>query len=69
MFKGETITSIYTILGSQSNPIKAVISRTGEVRLFGSKYSQVALLELELFNGNSLNNVSWKRTSSFFTNR
>lgn len=52
---------IYRMRGDIETPIlRVTISPTGEVNLFGTKQSYSSdLYPLELFNGNSLNNVEW----------
>jgi len=50
--------------GTDTNPlIKLVISRTGEVTMFGSKTNGGPLYPLVLTNGNAFNNLPWSATS------
>lgn len=57
---GGTIGAVYNFTGTATSPIvKVVISKTGEVTMYGSKYGGGPLLPLELFNGNSFNNFKW----------
>lgn len=58
------IDQIYNMKGTNTNPlIKLVISRTGEVTMFGSKINGGPLYPLVLTNGNAFNNLSWSATS------
>ena len=51
--------------GNSTNPlVKVVISRTGQVTMFGSKTSGGPLYELKLVNGNSFNTFPWSATQS-----
>lgn len=43
--------------------IRVVISPTGAVTMFGSKFSGGPLFPLELFNGNAFNNIVWNASS------
>ncbi len=46
--------------GTAANPlIRVVINPDGTIALFGSKTSGGPLFPLELFNGNSLNTITW----------
>lgn len=57
----ETNTSvIWKMTGTATNPlIRVVINPDGTIALFGSKTSGGPLFPLELFNGNSLNTITW----------
>ncbi|MGB3065913.1 hypothetical protein [Sphingobacterium thalpophilum] len=58
------IDQIYNMKGTDTNPlIKLVISRTGEVTMFGSKTNGGPLYPLVLTNGNAFNNLPWSATS------
>ncbi len=62
---GKKIDEVYNMKGTSSAPlVKVVISRTGQVTLFGSKTSGGPLYELKLFNGNSFNTFPWSATQS-----
>ncbi|MEN5233514.1 hypothetical protein [Sphingobacterium faecium] len=57
---GANVPSIYSMTGTAANPlIKIVISRFGEVTLFGSKSSGGPLFPLVLMTGTQFNNFSW----------
>ncbi|KQT16760.1 hypothetical protein ASG31_10285 [Chryseobacterium sp. Leaf404] len=50
--------------GNTASPlIRVVISYTGMVSLYGSKTAGGALFPLELFNGNTFNNIPWNTSS------
>jgi len=56
---------VYNMKGTSTNPlVKVVISRTGQVTMFGSKTSGGPLYELKLVNGNSFNTFPWSATQS-----
>lgn len=62
--EGGTIQQIYDMAGTATNPlIRVVISRTGEVTMYGSKTSGGALYPLVLTQG-SFNTVPWSPTSN-----
>ncbi len=57
--------NIYDLRGTATKPlIKLVISRTGQVTMFGSKTSGGELYPLVLTNGNSFNTFPWNGTQS-----
>lgn len=57
--------NIYDLRGTATKPlIKLVISRTGEVTMFGSKTSGGELYPLVLTNGNAFNTFPWNGTQS-----
>lgn len=59
------IDQVYNMKGTSTSPlIKLVISRTGQVTMFGSKTSGGPLYELKLVNGNSFNTFPWSATQS-----
>ncbi|MCT3897869.1 hypothetical protein HZQ13_07140 [Elizabethkingia anophelis] len=59
------IPQIYEMTGTANRPlIRVVISREGNVSMFGSKSSGGVLLPLEPFNNNWFNRVFWSRTGS-----
>lgn len=59
------IGNIYDMKGTASKPlIKLVISRTGEVTMFGSKTSGGELYPLILTNGNAFNTFPWNGIQS-----
>ncbi|MGJ1408415.1 fimbrillin family protein [Sphingobacterium thalpophilum] len=61
---GSNISQIYSLTGTAAAPIlRVVISRTGEVKLYGSKVSGGALYPLRLTAG-SFNQVNWSPTSN-----
>lgn len=61
--EGGTIDAIYNMKGAKATPIvKVVISKLGEVRMFGSKKNNGPLYELELINGNTFNKFEWNKT-------
>ncbi len=58
------IPNIWLIIGSEATPmIRVKISSSGVVSLFGSKASNGPLYPLELFNSNSLKQVTWNSTT------
>lgn len=62
--EGGTIQQIYDMTGTVANPlIRVVISRTGEVTMYGSKISGGLLYPLVLTQG-SFNTVPWSATSN-----
>lgn len=62
---GKRIDEVYNMKGTSTNPlVKVVISRTGQVTMFGSKTSGGPLYELKLVNGNSFNTFPWSATQS-----
>ena len=59
------VPNIWTLTGDSIHPIIQVdISPEGTVKIYGSRTSGGPLEELELFNGNYFNNISWNKTSS-----
>lgn len=63
--EGGTIPAIWTMTGTTANPIvKIVISRFGEVTMFGSKKSGGKLYPLRLKSGTSFNTFVWAPGSS-----
>ncbi len=61
---GGTISQIYNLTGTATNPIiRVVISRTGEVTMYGSKLSGGPLYPLVLTAG-SFNTVPWSSSSN-----
>jgi len=61
---GTTIPQIYSMIGTATNPIiRVVISRSGEVQMYGSKSSGGALYPLVLTQG-SFNTVPWNTTTN-----
>ncbi|MDV3951197.1 hypothetical protein CMT77_03110 [Elizabethkingia anophelis] len=59
------IPQIYEMTGTANRPlIRVVISRDGNVSMFGSKSSGGVLLPLEPYNNNWFNRVTWNRTGS-----
>ncbi len=56
---------IWDLEGTPSAPlVRVVISKYGKISLFGSKSSGGALEPLELYNGNTLNNIKWNTTGT-----
>ncbi|MCT3897928.1 hypothetical protein [Elizabethkingia anophelis] len=56
---------IWDLEGTPSAPlVRVVISKDGKISLFGSKSSGGALEPLELYNGNTLNNIKWNTTGT-----
>ncbi len=61
---GGSVPQIYSMTGTATNPIiKVVISRSGEVTLFGSKSSGGELFPLMLTNGNAFNHFPWSNSA------
>lgn len=61
---GVTVPQIFNMLGTATNPIlRVVISRTGEVTMYGSKSAGGELFPLKLTQG-SFNTVPWSATSN-----
>ncbi len=64
-YETDTEGDIWEMTGTPENPlIRVVISPAGNISLFGSKTSGGALFPLELFNGNSLNTITWNSGAS-----
>ncbi|MBE8712215.1 hypothetical protein [Sphingobacterium hungaricum] len=62
---GDDIAAVYNMKGTEAKPlVKIVISRFGEVTMFGSKVNGGPLYELELFNGNTFNTFPWSGTGT-----
>ncbi len=62
--EGGTVPQVYSLTGTAANPvIRVVISRSGEVSMYGSKSNGGALYPLELTLG-SFNTVPWNSTSN-----
>lgn len=62
--EGGTVPQVYNLTGSAANPvIRVVISRTGEVTMYGSKSNSGELYPLVLTQG-SFNTVPWSSTSN-----
>jgi len=56
---------IYALTGNATNPIiRVTINRDGTVNLLGSKTSGGALLPLQIYNGSTLNNITWNTTGN-----
>ncbi|HIB8181144.1 TPA: hypothetical protein ACWX1I_002550 [Elizabethkingia anophelis] len=56
---------IWDLEGTSSAPlVRVVISKDGKISLFGSKSSGGALEPLELYNGNTFNNIKWNTTGT-----
>ncbi|MFZ4263314.1 hypothetical protein ACFRAE_14840 [Sphingobacterium sp. HJSM2_6] len=61
----ETIPAVYNMVGTLERPVvKVVISRTGEVEMWGSKKSGGKLYPLVLYNNTSFNKFTWNRTGA-----
>ncbi len=59
-YETDTEGDIWEMTGTAANPlIRVVINPDGTIALFGSKTSGGPLFPLELFNGNSLNTITW----------
>ncbi len=59
-YETDTEGDIWQMTGTAANPlIRVVINPDGTIALFGSKTSGGPLFPLELFNGNSLNTITW----------
>src|SRR5690606_28954341 len=59
-YETDTEGDIWEMTGTEENPlIRVVINSSGTIALFGSKTSGGPLFPLELFNGNSLNTITW----------
>jgi hypothetical protein len=62
--EGGTIPQIFNMTGTATNPlVRVVISRNGQVNLFGSKSSGGELYPLVLFNGNTFNTFVWSNAA------
>ncbi|MVW90822.1 hypothetical protein FCL53_02415 [Elizabethkingia meningoseptica] len=58
------IPQIYSMTGTQQNPlVRVVISKDGNITMFGSKTGGGPLFPLELTNGVTFNKVKWNTTS------
>lgn len=63
--QSDVISNIWTIIGTPAAPaVRLVVSANGVVTMYGSKTSGGALEPLELFNGNTFNNVIWNSTGT-----
>lgn len=59
------IPTIYSMEGVAGKPlIRVVISKDGQVSLFGSKSSGGPLEPMELYNGSTFNKIKWNTTGS-----
>src|SRR5690606_30333883 len=64
LWNGTTIPAIYQLTGNPSNPlIRVTISASGEVMIYGSRTIDSGLEELELYNGNSFNTITWNTSA------
>jgi len=64
-YETDTEGDIWQMTGTPEHPlIQVVISPSGNISLFGSKTSGGALFPLELFNGNTLNTITWNSGAS-----
>lgn len=64
-YETDTEGDIWEMSGDTENPlIRVVIAPDGTISLFGSKVSGGPLFPLELFNGNSLNIITWNSGSA-----
>ncbi|WP_180269101.1 fimbrillin family protein [Sphingobacterium sp. 1.A.5] len=62
---GENMDMIYDLRGTLERPIlRIMISRNGEVKMFGSKVNNGPLFPLKLKDGKTFNNVIWNKTGS-----
>lgn len=62
---GDQVDMIYLLRGTNANPIiRIVISKTGEVQMFGSKVSNGPLFPLRLKGDRTFNKVDWNKTGS-----
>jgi len=62
---GDQVDMIYMLKGTSVNPIiRIVISKTGEVQLFGSKVNNGPLFPLRLKGNRTFNKVTWNSTGS-----
>jgi len=60
--EGGTIPAVYNMVGTAARPVvKVVISREGEVTMYGSKSSGGILYPLVLFNGTTFKKVTWNK--------
>ncbi|WP_312421684.1 hypothetical protein [Epilithonimonas sp.] len=60
-----SIPQIYTMTGTAANPlVRIIIHKNGTVNMYGSKVSGGQLFPLQLYNGNTFNNITWNRTGS-----
>lgn len=60
-----SIPQIYTMTGTAANPlVRIIIHKNGTVNMYGSKVSGGQLFPLQLFNGNTFNNITWNKTGS-----
>ncbi len=60
-----TVPQIYNMTGTAANPlVRIIIHKNGSVSMYGSKVSGGSLFPLQLYNGNTFNNITWNRTGS-----
>ncbi len=60
-----SIPHIYNMTGNATNPlVRIIIHKNGSVNMYGSKVSGGQLFPLQLYNGNTFNNITWNRTGS-----
>lgn len=63
IWEKNSIPDIWRLIGTKENPIiRVIIDPNGIVTMFGSKTSGGKLEPLELFNGNTFNNITWNTT-------
>ncbi|WP_312078920.1 thrombospondin type 3 repeat-containing protein [Chryseobacterium sp.] len=60
-----TVPQIYNMTGTAANPlVRIIIHKNGSVSMYGSKASGGPLFPLQLYNGNTFNNITWNRTGA-----
>lgn len=58
-----SVPQIYSMIGTAANPlIRIIIHKNGSVSMLGSKTGGGPLFPLQLYNGNTFNNITWNRT-------
>lgn len=64
-YGGGTVPQVYSMTGTDANPlIRIIIHKNGSVSMYGSKSSGGVLVPLQLYNGNTFNNITWNRTGA-----
>lgn len=59
------VPEIYSMTGTADNPlIRIIIHKNGAINMYGSKVSGGALFPLQLYNGNTFNNIIWNQTAA-----
>lgn len=64
-YGGGTVPQIYSMTGTAAAPlVRIIIHKNGAVNMYGSKTGGGALFPLQLYNGNTFNNIVWNQTGA-----